>query len=44
MASGAVITGKLIPLAGTAPAPEDTAAAETSAESDPAVAAAKSRA
>jgi cytoskeletal protein CcmA (bactofilin family) len=43
MASGAVITGKLIPLGGTASAPEETSVAEMTAESDP-VATAKSRA
>src|SRR3954463_6788621 len=44
MASGAVITGKLIPLGVTASAPVEMPAAETPAESDPEVAAAKSRA
>jgi cytoskeletal protein CcmA (bactofilin family) len=44
MASGAVITGKLIPLSGTPSAPVDASAAETPADSDPEVAAAKSRA
>jgi len=44
MASGAVITGKLIPLGGTASSPAETPAAETPAESDPEVAAVKSRA
>jgi cytoskeletal protein CcmA (bactofilin family) len=44
MASGAVITGKLIPLGGTVSGPAETSAAETTAESDSAVAAAKSRA
>src|SRR4029079_10770549 len=42
MASGAVITGKLIPLSGTATVPAETSAAEVPAESDPEVAAAKS--
>jgi cytoskeletal protein CcmA (bactofilin family) len=44
MASGAVITGKLIPLSGTASEPVENPAAETPADSDLAVAAAKSRA
>jgi cytoskeletal protein CcmA (bactofilin family) len=44
MASGAVITGKLIPLGGTVTEPAEAPAAETSAESDSTVAAAKSRA
>ena len=44
MASGAVITGKLIPLGGTASEPVEVPAAETPADSDLAVAAAKSRA
>jgi cytoskeletal protein CcmA (bactofilin family) len=44
MASGAVITGKLIPLGGTVSEPVEISAAETPAESDSAVAAAKSRA
>ena len=43
MASGAVITGKLIPLGGTASAPAETPA-EASPEPDAEVAAAKSRA
>jgi cytoskeletal protein CcmA (bactofilin family) len=42
MAPGAVITGKLIPLGNSAPV--EIPAAEAPAESDPAVAAAKSRA
>jgi cytoskeletal protein CcmA (bactofilin family) len=42
MASGAVITGKLIPLGGTTSDPTGTPAGEMSAESDSAVAAAKS--
>jgi cytoskeletal protein CcmA (bactofilin family) len=44
MASGAVITGKLIPLGGTPAGPVEIVAVETPAESDPEVAAAKSRA
>jgi len=44
MASGAVITGKLIPLGGTASAPVEAPAAEAPTESDSEVAAAKSRA
>ena len=44
MASGAVITGKLIPLGGAVTAPADRSATETPADSDPEVAAAKSRA
>ena len=44
MASGAVITGKLIPLGGTSSQPVEMPPAEAPAESDPAVAAAKSRA
>jgi cytoskeletal protein CcmA (bactofilin family) len=44
MASGAVITGKLIPLSGTANEPVEAPTAEMLADSDPAVAAAKSRA
>jgi cytoskeletal protein CcmA (bactofilin family) len=45
MAPGAVITGKLIPLGNAeSAAPVEAPAAETPAESDPAVAAAKSRA
>jgi cytoskeletal protein CcmA (bactofilin family) len=44
MASGAVITGKLIPLGGTAVATVETPGAEMPAQSDSEVAAAKSRA
>lgn len=44
MASGAVITGKLIPLGGTATAPTEPPVAETTTETDSEVAAAKSRA
>jgi cytoskeletal protein CcmA (bactofilin family) len=44
MASGAVITGKLIPLGGTVSEPVEMPAAEMPAESDSTVAAAKSRA
>ena len=44
MASGAVITGKLIPLGGKVGEPVEMPAAETPADSDSTVAAAKSRA
>ena len=44
MASGAVITGKLIPLGGTATAPTELPVAEATTETDSEVAAAKSRA